>query len=84
MELSKQVDGILTQKLPPNSFEIIYIDITTPEVLDYIDDVNTIVENRLPLPYVALGHKPICFGEEDAQRIAERIFEKIKHKGWVK
>lgn len=81
MELSKQVDAILTQKVSPSSFEIIYIDITTPEVLDHMDDVNTIVENRLPLPYVAMGNKPVCFGEEDAETIAERVFEKINKKG---
>lgn len=75
------MDAILTQKLSTNSFEVIYIDITTPEVLDYIEDVNTIVENRLPLPYVAIGNKPICFGKEDAEIIAEKVFEKINEKG---
>ncbi|WP_231841010.1 hypothetical protein [Deferribacter desulfuricans] len=50
-----------------------YVDISTPEVLDYIDDVNTIVENRLPLPYVSINGKPVSWGEEDVDEIFVKI-----------
>lgn len=73
--MANKVDALLTNYLGQGSFEMRYIDISTPEVLDYIDDVNTIVENRLPLPYVAVGNRPIAWGLEDPQEIFYRIKE---------
>lgn len=64
---------MLTNEIGSESFELVYIDISTPEVLDYIDDINTIVENRLSLPYVAVGKKPVSWGLEDAEEIFSRI-----------
>lgn len=74
------MDAILTKEIASVDFEVVYIDITTPEVLDYLEDVNTIVENRLPLPYVAIGNRPVCWGEEDAASMCNKISEFIKSK----
>lgn len=73
MELAGKVDALLTKSLGSDNFEVIYIDISTPEVLDYIDDINTIVENKLPLPYVSIGHTPVAWGLEEAEEIFNRI-----------
>ncbi|UOD34209.1 hypothetical protein DSN97_08590 [Deferribacteraceae bacterium V6Fe1] len=71
------MDALLTKKLGAESFELQYVDISSPEVLDYIDDVNTIVENRLPLPYVSLNDKPLCWGLEDPEKICDKVLEKV-------
>jgi disulfide oxidoreductase YuzD len=73
--MANRVDALLTNYLGHGNFELRYIDISTPEVLDYIDDVNTIVENRLPLPYVAIGNRPVAWGLEEAGEIFDRIKE---------
>jgi len=54
-----------------------YIDVSTPDVMDYIDDVTTIVEGRLPFPYLSVNGKPCCWGEEDIKVITEKIKEKL-------
>jgi disulfide oxidoreductase YuzD len=79
-EMANKVDALLTNYLGADKFELKYIDISTPEVLDYIDDVNTIVENRLPLPYVAIGSKPVAWGLEEAEEIFDRIKEFLQKK----
>jgi disulfide oxidoreductase YuzD len=71
------LDALLSKKLGVNNFDIHYVDISSPEVLDYIDDVNTIVENRLPLPYVTLNGKPLCWGDEEAEKIYSKIIDKL-------
>lgn len=72
---------MLTQKIGSESFEFRYVDISSPEVLDYINDVNIIVENRLPLPYVSLNDKPLCWGLNDPELICNKVLEKLKDIG---
>ena len=71
-----EVDALLTKNFDKEMFDFKYVDVSSPDVLDYIDEVTTIVENDLPLPYVSLNGKPICWGFENA----ENIFEKVKKK----
>ncbi|MCX8084844.1 MAG: hypothetical protein N3C60_07995 [Calditerrivibrio sp.] len=78
--MANKVDALLTNKMGQEAFELKYVDISTPEVLDYIEDINTIVENRLPLPYVAVGKTPVAWGLEDANEIYQRIVEHLEKK----
>lgn len=55
-----------------------YIDVSSPEILDHINEVTTIVEGRLPFPFVTLGSKPVCWGILEAPEILEKIKEKLK------
>ena len=74
--LFTEVDALLTKEYDKDLFDFKYIDVSSPEVLDYIDEVNTIVENDLPLPLISLNGKPVCWGLGDAKT----IFEKLKSK----
>jgi len=58
-----------------NKYDLEYIDISTPDVLNYMNEITTIVENRLPLPFVTLDDKPLCFGVEDAEKILDKILK---------
>lgn len=40
-----------------------------------MNEITTIVENRLPLPFVTLNDKPLCFGVEDAEKILDKILK---------
>lgn len=77
MDLNAKVDALLTQEYSLECVDCRYIDVSTPDILDYIDDVNIIVESRLPLPYVSLNGKPLCWGLDSAQEIFDRIRLKL-------
>jgi hypothetical protein len=70
------LDAFLT-KNDCRDYEMKYIDISTPEVLNYLEDVNNIVEGRLPLPYVSVDGRPFCWGIEDAGEAYEELKGKI-------
>jgi disulfide oxidoreductase YuzD len=61
-----------------NKYDLQYIDISTPEVLSYINEITTVVENRLPLPFVTLNEKLLCWGEDDAKNILYKILKKLE------
>lgn len=54
-----------------------YVDVSSPEILDYISDIETIVDGRLPLPYVSLNKKPLCWGLSEAEDIMSRVNLKL-------
>lgn len=45
--------------------------------MDYINDITTIVEGRLPLPYITLNEKPLCWGVETAEQVLEELKKKL-------
>ncbi|PLX67302.1 MAG: hypothetical protein C0603_09535 [Denitrovibrio sp.] len=55
-----------------------YIDVSSHEILDYIDHVTNIVEGRLPFPYISLNDKPLCWGLMEATDIVDKIKENIQ------
>ncbi|KAA0256927.1 hypothetical protein FHQ18_12475 [Deferribacter autotrophicus] len=63
----------MTKEFGLESVDFKYVDISSPEVLDYIDDVNNIVENRFPLPYVSVNKKPVAWGLDDPEEIFIKI-----------
>ncbi|MEF3254103.1 MAG: hypothetical protein K6348_00840 [Deferribacterales bacterium] len=71
--MTNKLDALLTNEIGAENFELRYVDISSPEVLDYIEDINTIAENRLPLPYVAIGNRPVAWRLEAAEDILGRI-----------
>lgn len=60
-----------------SGYDIKYVDISTPEVLDYLEDVNNIVEGRLPLPYISVDGRPFCWGIEDPDEVYCKLKEKV-------
>ena len=50
----------------------------SPEILDYISDIETIVDGRLPLPYVSMNKKPLCWGLSEAEDIVTRVKLKLQ------
>ena len=68
----------MTKEYGKDLFDFKYIDVSSPEVLDYIDEVNTIVENDLPLPLISLNGIPVCWGLGDAKTIFEKLKVKLK------
>ncbi len=71
-----EVDTYLS-KNKCNNYELKYVDISSPEVLDYLEDVNNIVERMLPLPYVSVNGRPFCWGVEDPGEVFEKLKEEI-------
>jgi disulfide oxidoreductase YuzD len=71
------VDALLTKEFDKNEFDFKYIDVSSPEVLEYIEEVNTIVENDLPLPYVSLNGKPVCWGIVNSKEVFDKINKKV-------
>ncbi|MGA1846554.1 hypothetical protein [Deferribacter abyssi] len=69
----------MTKEFGVDNVDFKYVDISSPEVLDYIDDVNNIVENRFPLPYVSVNKKPVVWGLDDPQEIFMKITEFVKN-----
>jgi hypothetical protein len=55
-----------------------YIDVSSPEILDYISDIENIVDGRLTLPYVVMDKKPLCWGLSEAEDIMTRIKLRIE------
>jgi hypothetical protein len=44
-----------------------------------MNDINTIVDNDLTLPYISINSIPIVFGEADPKIIFEKIKEKLEN-----
>lgn len=75
-ELSFKTDALLTKEYGVDRVDFKYIDVSSPEILEYINDVTNIVEGRLPFPYVSLNSKPLCWGLMEATDIMDKIKEK--------
>jgi len=54
--------------------------VSSPEILDYINDVTNIVEGRLPFPYISLNDKPLCWGLMEPVEILDKIKESLSGK----
>lgn len=74
------MDALLTAELGTDTFDFKYVDVSSPEILDYISDIETIVDGRLPLPYVSLNRKPLCWGLSEAEDIVGRVKLKLQEK----
>lgn len=72
---------MLTGEYGKNAVDFKYIDVSSPEILEYINDVTTIVEGRLPFPYISLNDKPLCWGLMEPKDIAEKVREKLSGNG---
>jgi len=68
---------LLTGEFGNDNVDFKYIDVSSPEILDYINDVTNIVEGRLPFPYISLNDKPLCWGLMEPQEIIGKIKEKL-------
>jgi hypothetical protein len=79
-ELSFKTDAMLTAQFGKDKVDFQYVDVSSPEILDYINDVTTIVEGRLPFPYVSLNSKPLCWGLMEAEDIMAKVMEKLDSK----
>ncbi len=82
-DLFNEVDALLSKEFDIDDFEFKYVDITTPEILDYMNDINTIVDNDLTLPYISINSIPIVFGEADPKIIFEKIKEKLENAWYI-
>ncbi|MGE4319769.1 MAG: hypothetical protein AB7E96_12800 [Deferribacterales bacterium] len=69
---------MLTAEFGTEKFDFKYIDVASPEILDYISDIETIVDGRLPLPYLSMNKKPLCWGLSEAEDILGRIRLKLQ------
>jgi len=72
-DIANKLEGKLVKKYGLDGVDFRYVDISSPEVLEYIDEVSTIVENRLPLPYVSINGSPVSWGIDDAEEIFIKI-----------
>lgn len=72
-DVFKKADGLLTKAYGVGGVDFKYVDIATPDVLEYLDDVNQIVENHYELPYVAIDGEAISAGISNAKEIVEEI-----------
>jgi disulfide oxidoreductase YuzD len=77
-ELSYKVDALLTKEYGKEKIDFKYVDVSSPDILEYINHVTNIVEGRLPLPYVALNDKPLCWGLSEAKDVIGRIKQKLQ------
>lgn len=68
---------MLTSEYGKDGVDFKYIDVSSPEILEYINDVTTIVEGRLPFPYISLGDKPLCWGLMEASDILQKVKDKL-------
>lgn len=73
----KDIDALLTKEFGVDKFDFEYIDISTPDILEYMEDINTIVESRLPLPYISISTKPVVWGSESVTEMFEKIKEHL-------
>jgi len=71
---------MLTSEFGKDGVDFKYIDVSSPEILEYINEVTTIVEGRLPFPLISLSSKPLCWGIMEAPEIMEKIKEKLSDK----
>lgn len=68
---------MLTKEYGKDGVDFKYIDVSSPEILEYINDVTNIVEGKLPFPYISLNDKPLCWGVMEPSEIMEKIKEKL-------
>lgn len=78
--MSYKLDALLTQEYGTDRVDLKYIDVSSPEILDYISDIETIVDGRLPLPYVSLNKKPLCWGLSEPEDVMTRLKLKLEEK----
>ncbi|TCK58363.1 hypothetical protein [Seleniivibrio woodruffii] len=71
--MSYKLDALLNSEFGPDRVDFKYVDVASPEILDYIDDIGSIVEGRLTLPYVTMNGEPLCWGLSDAGDIMTRL-----------
>ncbi|ADD68747.1 hypothetical protein Dacet_1984 [Denitrovibrio acetiphilus DSM 12809] len=71
------MDAMLTAEYGKENVDFSYIDVSSPEVLEYIDDVTNIVDGRLPFPYISLNGKPLCWGLMESADIIGKVKEKL-------
>jgi len=76
--MSYKLDSLLSSEFGPDKVDFKYIDVASPEILDYIGDIESIVEGRLTLPYVTMNGKPLCWGLSDAGDIMTRLKLKLQ------
>ena len=59
------------------NIELYYIDINSPEVFDYMNDMSNIMGNNLQLPYISINDKPVIWGSTDIEDILNKIEKKL-------
>jgi disulfide oxidoreductase YuzD len=77
-EMAFKLDALLTAEFGAENLDLKYIDVSTPEVLEYINDVSNIVEGRLPFPYITVNETPLCWGVADMDEVTGRVKEKLE------
>lgn len=68
---------MLTTEFGKGGVDFRYVDVSSPEILEYINEVTTIVEGRLPFPFVTLNEKPLCWGLMEASEIMDKIRDEL-------
>jgi len=68
---------LLRKEFGKDGVDFKYIDVSSPEILEYVNEVTTIVEGRLPFPFVSMSSKPLCWGVLEADEIMEKIKESL-------
>ncbi|WP_022851866.1 hypothetical protein [Limisalsivibrio acetivorans] len=79
--MSYKLDALLSAEFGSANVDFGYVDVSTPEVLEFINDVSNIVENRLPLPYITLNERALCWGVKDPAEIVKRVKERLQEAG---
>jgi hypothetical protein len=78
IQVAQLVKGIVAAKFP-GQYVVKYVDTFSLDAFDYGDVLQAIQEQNLSLPVLAIGGKPVLFGEfspADAERVlreAERV-----------
>jgi len=72
------MDAMLTNDYGKECVDFKYIDVSSPEILEYINDVTNIVEGKLPFPYISLNGKPLCWGLMEVSDILAKIKEALE------
>jgi len=67
----------LTKEFGSRNIDFKYIDVSSPEILEYVNDITTIVEGRLPFPFISMNSKPLCWGLMEPSEILNRVKGKI-------